>query len=105
MSETKSRRGVVVRHPDGLHLRFGERFVRLAGQFESTIEVIKGTEHVDAKSIMDVLTLGAAQGTELEIEASGPDADAALNALVEFFQIEPMDEDAANQQEANDDVA
>jgi phosphotransferase system HPr (HPr) family protein len=105
MSESKSSRDVVVKHPDGLHLRLGERFVSLAGQFESTIEIIKGAQRVDASSIMNVLSLGAVQGTELEIEASGPDAEAALNALVEFFDQDTIDEDAANQQEANGDVA
>ncbi|MFP6613566.1 MAG: HPr family phosphocarrier protein [Pirellulales bacterium] len=105
MSETKPSRGVVVKHPDGLHIRLGERFVSLAGQFESTVEVIKGAERVDASSIMEVLSLGAVQGTELEIEASGPDADAVLDALVEFFEQVSIDEDTTSQQEANDDVA
>ncbi len=54
---------------------------------------------------MEVLSLGAVQGTELEIEASGPDADAVLDALVEFFEQVSIDEDTTSQQEANDDVA
>ncbi len=59
--------------------------IKLANQYQSQIELVKGNERVDGKSILDVLTLGAAQGTTLIIEACGPDAEAALEALVELF--------------------
>jgi phosphocarrier protein len=59
-------------------------FVQLASQFESKIDVVRGDERVDGKSILSVLTLAAAQGTELSIEATGQDADAALDALADL---------------------
>ena len=43
--------------------------------------MVRGDERVDGKSILSVLTLAAAQGTELSIEATGQDAEAALDAL------------------------
>ena len=92
MSNTTVRRRVTVGNPQGLHLRTGDLFVRLAGQFESQIEVLCGEKRVDGKSLIDLCTLGAAQGMELEIEVSGPDAEAALNALAEFVESETVDE-------------
>ena len=44
------------------------------------------TSAVEAKSIIDVLTLGAAQGTELVLEADGDDAEEAVEALAELVE-------------------
>ncbi|MEM8944085.1 MAG: HPr family phosphocarrier protein [Planctomycetota bacterium] len=82
---------VVISNPQGLHARPAELFARLALQFESEIEVIRESHRVDAKSILHVLTLGAAQGTELTLLAQGDDAEAALEALVHL-----VDSDFAN---------
>lgn len=75
---------VTVVNPQGLHARPVNLFVQLASQFESKIDVVRGDERVDGKSILSVLTLAAAQGTELSIEATGQDADAALDALADL---------------------
>ena len=72
---------VVISNPQGLHARPAEIFSRLALQYDSTIEVIRDDLRIDAKSILHVLTLGATQGTALTLEASGPDAQQALDAL------------------------
>lgn len=77
---------VTVTNSQGIHARPADLFVKLASQFQARIEVIRGAERVDAKSILNLLTLGAAQGTQLEIEADGPDAQAALDAIVELFK-------------------
>ena len=77
---------VVINNPQGLHARPAELFARLALQFESEIEVIRNDHRVDAKSILHVLTLGAAQGTELTLTAQGADAEAALEALVRLVE-------------------
>jgi phosphocarrier protein len=61
-------------------------FARTASRFSSSIEVVKGGERVDGKSILSILTLVAEQGTELSIEANGPDAQDALRALVELVE-------------------
>ena len=74
---------VVVANPQGLHARPADMFVKLAMQFQSTIEVIKDRERVDGKSILSILTLAAGQGEELQIEAKGPDAEEAVRALEE----------------------
>ncbi len=86
MAEAVVSRTVVVSNQQGLHARPADLFVKLAGQFESKIEVIKDNERVDGKSILEILTLAARQGTQLTIEATGPDADNALEALAELVE-------------------
>jgi phosphotransferase system HPr (HPr) family protein len=79
-------KSVVVTNPQGLHARPADLFVKLASQYQAKIEVIKDGERVDGKSILAILTLAAVAGTRLDLEASGPDAEAALNALSELIQ-------------------
>jgi len=77
---------VVINNPQGLHARPAEMFARLALQFDSEIEVIRDSHRVDAKSILHILTLGAAQGTELTLQAQGEDAEAALEAIARLVE-------------------
>ena len=65
----------------GLHARAAAKFVTCASGFASDITVRRGERDVNGKSIMGVMMLAAAQGTEIEIEAHGADAEAALDAL------------------------
>ena len=65
----------------GLHARPAALFVTTAGRFEAEIRVMKGPKQANAKSINQVAMLGARQGDEIEIIASGVDAPAALAAL------------------------
>jgi phosphocarrier protein HPr len=85
MSDVKASWKVVVENPQGLHARPADLIVRLAKQYQSKIEVVKENQRVDGKSILDLLTLAAVQGTELTIEAHGDDAQAAIDALVALF--------------------
>lgn len=75
---------VVVSNPQGLHARPADLFVRLAQTFDSSITIIKDDRRADGKGILDLLTLGAQQGTELIIEASGTDAQEAVEALTKL---------------------
>ena len=79
-------RTVTVRNPEGLHARPADLLVREASKFQSTILIGKNGELVDCKSILSLLTLGAAQGTELLISAEGDDAKVALDSIVELFE-------------------
>lgn len=100
MNTASYNRVVTVRNPQGLHARPADLLVRLASQFESTLRISSGSEWVDCKSILSLLTLGAAQGTELAIQAEGTDAESALQAIAELFEagFHEMNEieDAAN---------
>ncbi|MFO7579002.1 HPr family phosphocarrier protein [Nitrosomonas halophila] len=65
----------------GLHARASAKLTRLAGQFESEIWLMRNGRKVNAKSIMGVMTLAASQGTMIDLEVSGPDELAAIEAL------------------------
>ena len=74
-------RQVVVPNALGLHARAAARFVQTAARFAAQIRVSCGGRTVDGKSLMGVLLLAASQGSTLQIDADGADADAALDAL------------------------
>ena len=64
-----------------LHARPAGAFVRAAAAFEAAIEVEANGKRANAKSILEILGLGADGGTELAISASGEDAVAAVAEL------------------------
>lgn len=68
----------------GLHARASAKFVKTASAYESEIRVTRDGTTVNALSIMGLLMLGAGIGCDIEIEAEGPDADQAIEALVEL---------------------
>ena len=86
MSNAPSNRMVTVRNPQGLHLRPADMLVRLATQFESTLRISKDGQWVDCNSILSLLTLGATQGTQLEVSGEGSDAETALAAICALFE-------------------
>lgn len=65
----------------GLHARAAAKFVKTASAFESSVTLRRGEREVNGKSILGVMMLAASRGTEVEIDAEGPDAEAALEAL------------------------
>ncbi len=72
---------VVISNKLGLHARAAAKLVTTASQFKSGLRLHKDDKVVDGKSIMSVMLLAAGIGTELVIEADGPDEDAALEAV------------------------
>lgn len=86
MSSSPLTRNVTVRNAQGLHARPADMLVRLANQFQSDLHLGKSGQWVDCKSILSVLTLGATQGTELSLSATGSDAETALEAIGELFE-------------------
>ena len=81
MSTPVAQRTVTIQNPQGLHARPAELLARVALKYESDIDVVRDGVRVDAKSILNVLTLGAGPGCELVFEARGTDAEEALEAL------------------------
>ena len=98
MTQITASRLVTVVNPQGLHARPVDQFVKLAVQFKSKIEVVKAGERVDGKSILSVLTLAAEQGTQLSIEATGHDAEEALEALTGLIESGFAEEEEVNPQ-------
>ena len=83
MLETK----ITVSNQLGLHARAAAQLVRLAGNFQSNIELQRTDNGVsaNAKSILSVLTLAASKGIELVIKAEGTDEEAAMRDLEKLF--------------------
>ena len=69
----------------GLHARPASLIVQTAMAFSSNIYVIKDEIKADAKSIMGILMLAAACGTELILRTEGSDEEQALEKMVEVF--------------------
>ena len=65
----------------GLHARASAKFVQTVERFAAAVTVTRSGETVGGRSIMGLLTLGAAQGTSIAVVAVGADADAALAAI------------------------
>jgi len=75
-----------VRSELGLHARPAGQFVALAGHFECEIQVGRGDEWVDGRSILSLLSLAAGCGTVLRVRAEGADAREAVAALGELLE-------------------
>ncbi|CAI9086674.1 HPr family phosphocarrier protein [Candidatus Methylacidiphilum fumarolicum] len=75
-------REVLVQNKLGIHARPAAMFVKIANRYESDIKVEKDGEEVNGKSIMGVMLLAASMGSKLKITAVGPDAQQAVEALV-----------------------
>ena len=73
---------VIITNKLGLHLRAAALLVQAASAFKSDVHIRKNNTEVDAKSIMGVLGLEAAMGSELLVWADGEDEDDALRAVV-----------------------
>jgi phosphocarrier protein HPr len=99
MQTPRITRVIVIRNTQGLHARPADMFARLAKQFQSRIELVRDDRRVEGSSIIDLLTLGAAQGTELILEAEGDDAEEAVEALAKLVESGfPMEEAESQEQ-------
>jgi len=78
-------RDVTIINRLGLHARAATRLVTCASEFEADILIRKESRSVNGKSIMGVLTLAAAIGTDLTIEADGDDEEAAMQAIIQLI--------------------
>ena len=70
-----------IRNLLGLHARAAAQLVNVANRFQAEVVVRKGRDAANGKSIMGVLMLAAARGSVVEVEATGPDAAAAVAAV------------------------
>jgi phosphocarrier protein NPr len=70
----------------GLHARAAAKLVNMASQFSSEIKLARNTTEINAKSILGVMMLAAAKGTELQLIADGRDESAAIEALNDLIK-------------------
>ncbi|MDR0455192.1 MAG: HPr family phosphocarrier protein [Treponema sp.] len=76
---------ITVSNRAGVHARPAALLVQTTKNFICNIYLEKGRDRINAKSIMGVITLGAAFGTEIKIVAEGEDEQAAVETLVRLF--------------------
>ncbi|MGO9114411.1 MAG: HPr family phosphocarrier protein [Thermoguttaceae bacterium] len=88
MSPETSTRTVVVTNRHGLHARPALVIVKTVQGYDAQVTIRRGNQIVDAASILDLLSLGAAQGTELVLSAKGRQAKDAIEALAQQFDTE-----------------
>ncbi len=69
----------------GLHARAAAKLVHTASRFDSEIKLRKGSEEVDAKSILGILLLAAGKGTTLTVTASGNDEGEAVESIEQLI--------------------
>ena len=70
----------------GMHLRPAQQVVQVVLKFQCDVHISKDGHKVNAKSIMGLLTLAAANGTRLEVICEGEDAQDAMDALRELVE-------------------
>jgi phosphotransferase system HPr (HPr) family protein len=69
----------------GLHFRVAALIVRTLEAYSSDVTISNGEAVADARSVLDLMTLAAARGSRIVIEADGADADAAIAALSDLI--------------------
>ena len=85
MNPTEVTKTVVLHNPKGLHMRPASAIAKTVGRFDAAVWIIKDELRVDTRSPLDIVLLAAEHGTRVTLEATGPDAEAALDALTEVF--------------------
>ncbi|QKG83221.1 HPr family phosphocarrier protein [Kroppenstedtia pulmonis] len=81
---------VTVKLKAGLHARPAALFVQEANKYSSEVFVSKGVKKVNAKSIMGIMSLAVAGGTDITISATGADEEEAVEALATIVSREEI---------------
>jgi phosphocarrier protein len=80
------RREIRIVNRRGLHARASARFVKCAASFDADVRVTRDGQTVGGTSIMGLMTLAAAPGCSILLEAEGPQAEAAMEALSKLIE-------------------
>ncbi len=98
MSQESSvvRRQVEILNSLGLHMRPADKFVKVALRYQAEIRVVLDGNQFNGKSILDLTSLAAERGTQLELEARGSDAAEAIEALAELVAARFYEDDEGN---------
>ena len=80
----RTARDLVIVNRRGLHARASAKLVKLVEQFDADVIVSRDGQSVGGTSIMGLMMLAAATGSSIRIEAEGPEAEAALDAIADL---------------------
>ncbi len=76
---------VTIKNRAGIHARPAALIVQTSSKFASSVWIEKGSDRINAKSIMGIITLGAGYGASLRVLAEGKDEEAAAAAIQALF--------------------
>lgn len=91
MSEADVQKEATLGHESGLHLRPIQAVVKTASDYSADVTLHYDDKAASAKSAMELMLLGAVQGTRLTVKAKGTDADAAADAVANVLEQESKD--------------
>lgn len=75
-----------ITNPMGMHMRPAGMFANAMMKFDSDVNLVAGGKTVNAKSIMNLIAACIKCGTEVEVQCSGPDEEAALLEAVRLIE-------------------
>lgn len=86
-----TKKEITIQLNGGLDARPVAMLVQVASQFESTVYIESGEKHVNAKSIMGMMSLGLCEGEQLMVITDGPDEEEALTAIDDYLSNKKAD--------------
>ena len=86
MSEPEVVKVFTIKNKLGLHARAAAVFVRLSSRFACEVKLVKNGYEVDGKSILGVLSLAAAKGSEIKVITMGEGSDKAMAEIGELIE-------------------
>ncbi|MBN2617436.1 MAG: HPr family phosphocarrier protein [Spirochaetales bacterium] len=78
-------RSTTIKNRAGIHARPATLIVKEASKFKSNVYIEKGSEKINAKSILCILTLGGTYNTEIKVIAEGEDEKEAVDSLISLI--------------------
>ncbi|MFD0870065.1 phosphocarrier protein HPr [Chlamydia abortus] len=80
-------RQLTIQNEQGFHVRPAQLFVDKANEYQATIKIKNAAgEEADAKSMLELMTLGLVKGSQITLEAEGPDQQEAVDGLAELIE-------------------
>lgn len=77
---------IVIQDPIGIHARPAALLVQTLKEFKSDFSLMKGDKKASARSLIQIMSLGAKQGDTLKVTAEGEDAEEMMNAFLAFAE-------------------
>lgn len=77
---------IEIRNKLGVHARAAALLVQTVNKFSSQVNISKDGQTTDGRSIMGVLTLAATQGSKIQVEVNGEDAERAIKAIEKLIE-------------------
>jgi phosphotransferase system HPr (HPr) family protein len=96
MCQTEATRTVTVGNPEGIHLRAATLIAKLVRSHNARVVLQKENNKVEGTDVLQILSLGTAEGEQLVLEATGNDAEKVLEALAKLFDGNFHEDDGEN---------